>query len=77
MHCKQNGTYAVSYTHLDVYKRQGMQRGYALEVAGRIAALAAAYVIEQRGCQEHYYTQAAFRQRYAEAFGLNIPVGTT
>lgn len=55
----------------------GMQRGYELEVAGRIAALAAAYVIEQSGCQEHHYTQEEFRQRYAEAFGSGMPVGNS
>jgi adenosine kinase len=38
-------------------------------VTGRIAALTAAYAIEQRGCQEHHFTTAAFAERYAAAFG--------
>ena len=53
----------------------GIQRGYALDVAGRVAALAAAYVIEQSGCQEHYYTQEDFRMRYSENFGHELELG--
>lgn len=49
----------------------GLVRDLPLEVAGRIAALAAAYVIEERGCQEHTYTPADFIARYTEAFGQN------
>jgi adenosine kinase len=47
----------------------GLARGLPLDVTGRIAALAAAYTIEQRGCQEHHYTLAEFADRYARAFG--------
>ena len=47
----------------------GLARGFSLPVVGRVAALAAAYAIEQRGCQEHYYTPAEFAERYARAFG--------
>jgi adenosine kinase len=49
----------------------GIAHGYPLPVAGRIAALAAAYAIEERGCQEHSYTIQEFVERYAEAFGSN------
>jgi adenosine kinase len=38
-------------------------------VVGRVAALTAAYAIEQRGCQEHHFTRPAFATRYASAFG--------
>ena len=38
-------------------------------VAGRVAALSAAYAIEVRGCQEHRYTPDQFLERYASAFG--------
>jgi adenosine kinase len=38
-------------------------------VVGRVAALTAAYAIEQRGCQEHHFTRPAFVTRYASAFG--------
>lgn len=47
----------------------GLARRFPLEVAGRIAALAAAYAIEQPGCQEHHYTPAEFAERYVSAFG--------
>ncbi|MDP8952781.1 MAG: carbohydrate kinase family protein [Actinomycetota bacterium] len=47
----------------------GLARGFPLEVVGRVAALAAAYVIEQQGCQEHHYTPNEFAERYAGAFG--------
>lgn len=52
----------------------GVARGVPLDVAGRIAALAAAYAIEQKGCQEHTYTTDSFAARYAEAFGEPLPV---
>ncbi|MGO9830344.1 MAG: carbohydrate kinase family protein [Myxococcaceae bacterium] len=38
-------------------------------VAGRTAALAAAYALEQRGCQEHHYSRSDFIARYRQAFG--------
>lgn len=47
----------------------GLAHKAPLEVAGRLGALASAYVIEHRGCQEHGYTRAAFVKRYTEAFG--------
>jgi len=47
----------------------GLARRFPLEVTGRVAALAAAYAIEQRGCQEHTYTVVEFAERYAAAFG--------
>lgn len=52
----------------------GLSRGLPLPVTGRIAALASAYAIELRGCQEHSYTRAAFAERYAAAFGEELPV---
>jgi adenosine kinase len=47
----------------------GLARRFPLEIIGRVAALAAAYAIEHRGCQEHTYTPVAFAERYATAFG--------
>jgi adenosine kinase len=47
----------------------GIARKLPLTVTGRIAALTAAYTIEQRGCQEHHFTPADFAERYAAAFG--------
>jgi adenosine kinase len=47
----------------------GLARGFSLAVMGRVAALAAAYSIEQRGCQEHNYSPAEFAERYVSVFG--------
>jgi adenosine kinase len=47
----------------------GLARRFPLEVVGRVAALTAAYAIEQRGCQEHHFTPTEFAERYAGAFG--------
>ncbi|MFN8501441.1 carbohydrate kinase family protein [Kouleothrix sp.] len=54
----------------------GLARGLPLDVAGRVAALAAAYAIEKRGCQEHSYTVAEFAERYAAAFGPSRAIET-
>ena len=51
----------------------GLLRGLDLEVAGRVACLAATYVIEQVGTVEHDYTPAEFSQRYEEAFSAKLP----
>jgi len=51
----------------------GLLRGLDLEAAGRVASLAATYVIEQVGTIEHDYTPAAFSRRYEEAFGAQLP----
>ncbi len=50
----------------------GLSHKVPLEVAGRIAALAATYCIELKGCQEHRYTPADFRRRYLETFGQSV-----
>lgn len=52
----------------------GLSQELPLDVTGRIAALAAAYAIEERGCQEHRYTQAAFAERYRQAFQAELPI---
>lgn len=49
----------------------GLKHNMPLDVAGRMGALASAYVLEQRGCQEHNYTLAEFVARYAAVFGPN------
>jgi adenosine kinase len=49
----------------------GLAREMPLDVCGRIAALASAFAIEQRGCQEHVYTPDEFVARYTETFGAN------
>jgi adenosine kinase len=47
----------------------GMARGLPWPIAGRIGAVAAAYAIEVRGCQQHRYTTAEFLARYRASFG--------
>ncbi len=47
----------------------GLLKGFDIERTGRIAALAATYVVEQTGTIEHRYTPEKFSQRYREAFG--------
>jgi adenosine kinase len=48
---------------------KGLACGYEWAVAGRIAALAAAYVIEHPGPQPKAYTIEEFRARYRETYG--------
>ena len=47
----------------------GLLCGHPLERAGRIGAVAAAYVVEQAGTIEHRYSRPEFASRYEEAFG--------
>lgn len=52
--------------------RGGFLRGYDLgfgwEICGRMGALAATYVLEQHGTQNHHYTPAEFVARYRQHF---------
>lgn len=50
-----------------------LRRGLSLEDAGRVASLAATYVVEQVGTIEHAYTLEQFARRYQEAFGKELP----
>ncbi len=47
---------------------RGMQMNLPWEIAGRMGALAATYVLEQVGTQNHYFTPAEFVTRYREHF---------
>ncbi len=51
----------------------GLLRGMDVEVAGRIASLAATYAIEQVGTAEHSYTPEEFSDRYRASFGAALP----
>jgi adenosine kinase len=53
----------------------GIARNLPLATCGRIAALAAAYAIEEQGCQEHSYTPEVFAARYEAAFGAESLTG--
>ena len=48
---------------------RGIQLGLPWPVAGRIGALAATYVLEQVGTQNHSFTIDSFIARYRQAFG--------
>ena len=47
----------------------GYLRGYSWEATGRIGALAATYVLEEAGTQNHKYTLVEFTRRYRQNFG--------
>ncbi|MDX1664713.1 MAG: carbohydrate kinase family protein [Candidatus Promineifilaceae bacterium] len=47
---------------------RGIQLGLPWDVCGRMGALAATYVLEKMGTQNHHYTPAAFVARYREHF---------
>ncbi len=47
----------------------GLLLGFPWEVSGRLGSLAATYVLEHSGPQEHYYTLEEFIERYKRTFG--------
>lgn len=47
---------------------RGIQLGLPWDVTGRIGALAATYVLEQLGTQNHHFTTAEFVTRYRQHF---------
>jgi adenosine kinase len=47
----------------------GLQRGFDLEVCGRMGSVASAFVVEQNGTQVHTYSRQDFAERYAANFG--------
>jgi adenosine kinase len=51
----------------------GLLRGLELEVAGRVASLAATYAVEQVGTIEHAYRPEEFSIRYRDTFGADLP----
>jgi adenosine kinase len=51
----------------------GLLRRLDLGSAGRVASLAATYVVEQVGTIEHGYSPAEFTDRYLESFGVDLP----
>jgi adenosine kinase len=46
-----------------------LNKGFDIQRAGRVAALAAVYAIENYGTQTHSYTREEFAARYKENFG--------
>lgn len=47
---------------------RGMQLGLSWEIAGRMGALAATYVLEQMGPQNHHYSSEEFVARFRQHF---------
>jgi adenosine kinase len=47
---------------------KGMASGFDWDLSGRIGSLAAAYVLEQHGTQNHHYTLAEFVARFRTEF---------
>ena len=50
----------------------GLREGRDLDTAGRMGALAAAYVIEKQGPQAHAFGRSEFAARFAGAFGVAL-----
>ena len=50
----------------------GLMNDMDLETTGRIASLCGAIKIEQQGPQNHHFTMAEFKQRYQDAFGMEL-----
>ncbi len=50
---------------------RGIQLGLPMEICGRMGALAATYVLEHLGTQNHHYTPADFVSRYRNHFDDN------
>lgn len=46
----------------------GLERKYDLQTCGEMGAIAAAFAIEEYGCQEHTYTKEEFQDRYRQTY---------
>jgi len=53
---------------------KGLLHDLPWELSGRIGCLAATYVLEKHGTQEHCYTPQEFVERYRQAFGPSAEV---
>jgi adenosine kinase len=51
---------------------KGLLRGLSWETTGRIASLAATYVLEKLGTQNHHYSLKEFVERYQHVFGDSL-----
>jgi adenosine kinase len=47
---------------------KGLAAGWAWEISGRVGSLAATYVLEQRGTQNHAFTRHEFVERFRQHF---------
>ncbi len=51
----------------------GIASGFDWEITGRLASLLGSIKISHRGPQNHTFTRDAIAERFAEAFGTNLP----
>ena len=54
----------------------GMCCGLSWDSVGRIASLAATYVLEEHGTQRHRYSLESFSQRFYEVFGSDLDLAS-
>lgn len=47
---------------------KGLAAGWSWDISGRVGALAATYVLEERGTQSHHYTPEQFVERFRKHF---------
>lgn len=46
----------------------GIEKGLDLQTCGEMGSIAAAFAVEQYGCQEHRYTKKEFQDRYRQTY---------
>ena len=46
----------------------GLEKGLDVQTAGEMGSVAASFVVEAYGCQEHTYTKKQFQDRYRQAY---------
>lgn len=53
---------------------KGIIAGFSLKQCGQLASVVAAYAVENFGTQNHRFTVAEVCERYAKAYGENVPL---
>ena len=52
----------------------GLERGFDLQTAGQMGAVASSYAVEHLGTQDHYYTKKEFTKRYKKTCNTNLNI---
>ncbi len=50
----------------------GIERGFDLQTAGEMGAVASSYAVEFNGTQDHAYTKSQFTKRYKDAYNKTL-----
>ncbi len=50
----------------------GIEKGYDLQTAGQMGAVAGSYAVEHVGTQDHEYTKSVFAKRYKETYNETL-----